>query len=81
MLITELIERLERIAPKSCSKPKSEMCSKCIDRTTSDSALKVNDYLQKLRIVKNSREKQTVALIAEVTSYLMNMESGTYIKS
>lgn len=47
--IEELIATLEKAAPRSCSKPKSEMCGKCIDRVYSDKAVQIQSYLKELR--------------------------------
>ena len=47
--IDELILNLEKAAPRSCSKPKSEMCSKCIDRVYSDKAVQIQKHLKDLR--------------------------------
>lgn len=47
--IEELIATLEKAAPRSCSKPKSEMCSKCIDRVYSDRAVQIQSHLKDLR--------------------------------
>ena len=50
--IEELIESLERAAPKSCSKPKSKMCSKCVDRVYGDKAVRIQEYLKDLKILQ-----------------------------
>jgi len=47
--IEELIASLEKAAPRSCSKPKSEMCSKCIDRLYGDRALQIQSYIKELK--------------------------------
>lgn len=54
--IQELIASLEKAAPRSCSKPKSEMCSKCIDRVYSDRALQIQSQLKELRELQSAGE-------------------------
>lgn len=54
--IEELIANLEKAAPKSCSKPKSEMCSKCIDRVYSDKAVMIQKYLKELKELESAKE-------------------------
>jgi hypothetical protein len=52
----ELIASLEKIAPKNCSKPQSEMCSKCLTRVTSEKAVLIQNYLKDLRDLLNNNE-------------------------
>ena len=52
--IEELMSRLGKASPRSCSKPKSEMCSKCIDRTYSNRSIQIQSY------IKDLRELQTI---------------------
>jgi hypothetical protein len=68
--IEELIVSLEKAAPKSCSKPKSEMCSKCVDRVYSDKSAKIQEYLKELktlqaeqRILPSTLETAIIALL------------------
>jgi hypothetical protein len=68
--IEELIVSLEKAAPKSCSKPKSEICSKCVDRVYSDKSAKIQEYLKELktlqaeqRILPSTLETAIIALL------------------
>jgi hypothetical protein len=68
--IEELIATLEKAAPKSCAKPKSEMCSKCIDRVFSPKALMIQEYLNQLKTLNNQQEILPTALKTVVVELL-----------
>ncbi len=68
--ILNLIACLEKAAPKSCSKPKSEMCSKCVDRTTSDKALQIKHFLVQLREMQEKDIPLPAALETQIIELL-----------
>ena len=68
--ILNLIACLEKAAPKSCSKPKSEMCSKCVDRTTSDKALHIKHFLLQLREMQETDIPLPAALETQIIELL-----------
>jgi hypothetical protein len=70
--ILNLIACLEKAAPKSCSKPKSEMCSKCVDRTTSDKALQIKHFLVQLREMQEKDIPLPAALETQIIEVLNN---------
>lgn len=68
--ILNLIACLEKAAPKSCSKPKSEMCSKCVDRTTSEKALQIKHFLVQLREMQEKDIPLPAALETQIIELL-----------
>ena len=68
--ILNLIACLEKAAPKSCSKPKSEMCSKCVDRTTSEKALQIKHFLVQLREMQEKDIQLPAALETQIIELL-----------
>jgi hypothetical protein len=68
--VSNFIEQLEKIAPKSCSKPKSEMCTKCLDRVTSDRALQINAYILQLKQLQDEQRTVPSALENAVIALL-----------
>ncbi|PCJ63955.1 MAG: hypothetical protein COA58_15105 [Bacteroidetes bacterium] len=60
--VDELIICLEKIAPKSCSKPKTEMCSKCVARISSDRAMQIQVHLKELRDLQQNGDILTTKL-------------------
>ena len=68
--ICELISLLQKAAPKSCSKPKSEMCSNCRDRVFGQRAQQINHFIELLTELKKNNEKLTASLETEVIELL-----------
>jgi len=68
--IINLIESLEKAAPKSCSKSKSEMCSKCVDRTTNDKAIQIQQCLKQLRKMQETDIPLPAALETQIIELL-----------
>ena len=72
--VTELIKSLEKAAPKSCSKPKSEMCTKCLDRVFNDKALQIQDFLKQLKVLKSQGKLVPARLETDIIE-LLNTQS------
>ena len=68
--ILNLIACLEKAAPKSCPKPKSEMCSKCVDRTTNEKALQIKHFLVQLREMQEKDIPLPAALETQIIELL-----------
>lgn len=68
--INELILNLEQAAPRSCSKPKSEMCSKCVERLHSDRATRIQAYIGQLNSLKGESKPVPAALESAIIQVL-----------
>lgn len=68
--IKELLACLDKAAPKSCSKPKSEMCNKCVARVFSDRAIQIQNYIKKLNDLQKVQGKLTAQLETAVIELL-----------
>ncbi len=70
--INELILNLEKVVPRSCSKPKSDMCSKCVERLYSDRAIKIQAYLGQLNSLKAEKKSVPALLESAITQVLQS---------
>ncbi|MGB0851357.1 MAG: hypothetical protein ACPGTP_08910 [Bacteroidia bacterium] len=68
--IKELIACLEKVAPKSCSKPESEMCSKCKARVLSEDSVQTRSYISELKKLLETNSLLNAKLETEVIEYL-----------
>lgn len=68
--IDELIACLNKIAPRKCSKPKSEMCQNCLDRISSPTALLIDEYINELKELKVAKGVLTAEVETRIIEFL-----------
>lgn len=68
--IKELITCLEKMAPKSCSKPESEMCSKCKARAFGEESIQIKSYINRLKDLLETNSLLNAKLETEVIEFL-----------